>query len=178
MELTKEFELIYRPNRRNLMVIPAALAAILFGIYGLWALLFHGNSSLMASADRVMSGILWGIFLIGGILTIKWMADTSRQTIRITEKGIALLNDGRNSVCFYAWTSLPCVTRTRSLMAQRYMVLSPEPLKKTEAIALTNKAALTLKIRFQDKFVLWDNGTDVAKEVFAYIQAKSEKDDK
>jgi len=174
MELTKEFELIYQPNRRNLMVIPAAVVGVLVGLFGLWALFFHGAPSALPVGERLKMGLFWGFVLIAGILTINWMTVTSKQTIRVTEKGIALLNDGKNSVCFYAWTSLPCVAKAKNLRGQRYLVLSPEKLTRQQAITLTNKAALTLKIRFHDRFVIWDNNTEIAKQIFEYVLQKQQ----
>lgn len=177
MELSKNFELIYHPNRRNLMVIPAAVAGVLWGMFGLWALLFHGDPSALPVEEQLKIGLFWVIILIAGTLTINWMAVTSKQTIRITEKGIALLNDGKNAVCFYAWTSLPCVAKTKNIRGQQYLVLSPEVLTRRQATALTNKAALTLKIRFHDRFVIWNNDTEIAKQVFEYILQKKQTDE-
>lgn len=170
MELTKEFEIVYHPNRRNLVAIPAGISAILAGLLVIWRLYVRDN--LLTHPGIT---IFWVFLIICGIVYIVWIARSSKQMIRITEKGIALLNDGKDSVYFKQWTSLPCITQTKNIQRHRYLILSADKLSRKEAFLLTNRASITQNIRLGEVFVLWNNNTDTANQVFDYILKKAEE---
>ena len=172
MELTKEFELVYHPNRRNLVAIPAGISAILVGLFVLWNLNIKKNL-----LSHFAITLFWIAIVICAVMYIIWIAGSSKQMIRVTEKGIALLNDGKDSVYFKEWKNLPCVTQTKNIQRQRYLILSAKQLSRKEAFLLTNRAAITQNIRMGEVFVLWNNNTETANQLFDFILQKNAEEE-
>ena len=79
MELKKDFELVYHPNRRNLMAIPVGFAGILTGCFGLWLLFFLKREEPLSLWAAAGQGIFWLAFLVLGIWCVTLMVRPAKQ---------------------------------------------------------------------------------------------------